>query len=61
MRFAQGSGRFSRGALPETRAIFARSGALEPYITSPEEFAAVIRADYEKYGKIVRAVGAKVD
>jgi len=48
-------------ALPETRAIFAKSGALEPYITSPEEFAAVIRADYEKYGKIVRAVGAKVD
>lgn len=48
-------------ALPGTREIFARSGALEPYITTPEDFAALIRADYEKYGKVVRAVGAKVD
>ena len=48
-------------ALPETREIFAKSGALEPYISTPEEFAALIRADYEKYGKVVRAVGAKVD
>ena len=48
-------------ALPETKEIFARSGALEPYISTPEEFAALIRADYEKYGRVVRAIGAKVD
>jgi tripartite-type tricarboxylate transporter receptor subunit TctC len=48
-------------ALPETKEIFARSGALEPYISTPEEFAALIRADYEKYGRVVRAVGVKVD
>ena len=48
-------------ALPETKETFAKSGALEPYISTPEEFAARIRADYEKYGKIVRAVGAIVD
>jgi tripartite-type tricarboxylate transporter receptor subunit TctC len=48
-------------AIPETREIFARSGALEPYISTPEEFAALIRAEYEKYGSIVRTIGTKVD
>jgi tripartite-type tricarboxylate transporter receptor subunit TctC len=38
-----------------------RSGALEPLILSPEEFSALIRADYEKYGKVVRDVGVKLD
>ncbi|HEY3074853.1 MAG TPA: tripartite tricarboxylate transporter substrate-binding protein [Burkholderiales bacterium] len=36
-------------------------GEAEPYITTPEEFAALIRADYAKYGEIVKAVGAKID
>jgi len=36
-------------------------GGLEPYITTPEEFAALIRAEYAKYGEIVKAVGARVD
>ena len=40
---------------------FSRSGALEPLILTPEEFSAVIRADYEKYAKVVKAVGVKLD
>ena len=38
-----------------------RSIALDPYPTSAGEFAAVIRADHDKFGKVVRAVGVKVD
>ena len=36
-------------------------GGLEPYVTTPEEFATQLRSEYAKYGEIVRAVGAKVD
>jgi len=36
-------------------------GGLEPFLTSPAEFAALLRAEYAKYGEIVKAVGAKVD
>ncbi|HMH17628.1 MAG TPA: tripartite tricarboxylate transporter substrate binding protein [Burkholderiales bacterium] len=36
-------------------------GGLEPFISTPEEFAALIRAQYAKYGEVVRAVGAKID
>ena len=37
------------------------AGGLEPYVSTPQEFAALIRRDYEKYGKLVKDVGAKVD
>jgi tripartite-type tricarboxylate transporter receptor subunit TctC len=37
------------------------AGGLEPYISTPPEFAALIRRDFEKYGKLVKDVGAKVD
>jgi tripartite-type tricarboxylate transporter receptor subunit TctC len=36
-------------------------GALEPFISTPEEFAALIRAEYLKYAEVVKAVGAKID
>lgn len=36
-------------------------GGLEPYMTTPEEFAALLRAEHAKYGQIVKAVGARVD
>ena len=36
-------------------------GGLEPFISTPEEFAALIRAEYAKYGEVVKAVGAKID
>ncbi len=37
------------------------TGALQPLITTPAEFVALIRHDHEKYGKVVRDVGAKAD
>ena len=35
--------------------------AFELWTSSPEEFSRVIRADHEKWGRIVKASGAKVD
>jgi tripartite-type tricarboxylate transporter receptor subunit TctC len=37
------------------------SGSLEPLILSPQDFSGLIRADYEKYGKIVKELGIKMD
>ncbi len=39
---------------------FAAQGA-EPYLTTPQEFAAILRADIDKWGKVVKASGASVD
>jgi tripartite-type tricarboxylate transporter receptor subunit TctC len=36
-------------------------GGLEPYATTPEELAALIRAEHAKYAQVVRAAGAKID
>jgi tripartite-type tricarboxylate transporter receptor subunit TctC len=48
-------------AQPEVREAFARSGALEPLVTTREELAALVRRDYEKYGQVVRTLGVKTD
>jgi tripartite-type tricarboxylate transporter receptor subunit TctC len=45
----------------EVRRKLNAAGGLEPYITTPAEYAELIRRDYEKYGKIVKEVGIKVD
>jgi tripartite-type tricarboxylate transporter receptor subunit TctC len=45
----------------ETRSRLSAAGGLEAYPTTAPEFAALIRRDYEKYGKLVRDVGVKVD
>jgi tripartite-type tricarboxylate transporter receptor subunit TctC len=45
---------------PETRAQFEIQGT-DPVGSSPEEFAAFVRQDLEKYAKIVKLSGAKVD
>lgn len=37
------------------------AGGLDPYPTTPDAFAALIRRDYEKYGKIVKSIGIRVD
>jgi tripartite-type tricarboxylate transporter receptor subunit TctC len=37
------------------------AGGLEPHATTPEAFAALIRSDYSKYGKVVKDVGVKVE
>lgn len=39
---------------------FSAQGA-EPYITDPQQFAAVLRADIVKWGQVVKASGASVD
>jgi tripartite-type tricarboxylate transporter receptor subunit TctC len=47
-------------AAPEARASIARTG-LEVSISGTEEFAAFVRAEYEKWGKVVRDTGATVN
>ena len=37
------------------------TGALEPLVLPPAEFAALMKQDYEKYGKLVRDVGVKIE
>src|SRR5437763_7102134 len=46
---------------PQTAERIRRVGGLEPYISTPEEFAALLRTEYAKYGEIVKAVGVKID
>ena len=48
-------------AQPEFAKRLADAGAGEPYFTTLEEFAARIKADYEKYGKLIRSIGVKVE
>jgi len=36
-------------------------GGLEPFVSSREEFAALIRAEYAKYGAVVKATGVRID
>jgi len=47
-------------AAPEVREKLLAQGA-EPIGSSPEEFRAYIRAEIEKWGRVVRASGARVD
>jgi len=37
------------------------TGALQPLIESPEDFSALIQRDYDKYGKLARDIGVKVE
>ena len=46
---------------PEVKERLVTGGAGEPYITTPDEFAAVMRADYERYGTVIKSIGFKVD
>jgi len=48
-------------AMPEVKERLNRGGGLDPYASSAQEFEALIRRDYEKYGKIVKQIGAAVD
>lgn len=38
-----------------------RSLAISPIGSSPQEFASLIRNDYEKYGKLIKVLGVRVD
>ena len=48
-------------AEPEVRARLETGGGLEPLVTTPEAFAALIRADHEKYGALIREIGLRVE
>ncbi|MEQ1775923.1 MAG: tripartite tricarboxylate transporter substrate binding protein [Burkholderiales bacterium] len=48
-------------AQPDTKERFSNAGALEPFITTPDQLTALIRSEYAKYGKVVKDIGAKVD
>jgi tripartite-type tricarboxylate transporter receptor subunit TctC len=37
------------------------AGGLEPYVASPEAFQALIRRDHDKYAKVVKDVGIRLD
>jgi tripartite-type tricarboxylate transporter receptor subunit TctC len=46
--------------LPETRARLTAEGA-EPVGNTPAEFATYIRAEAEKYARVIKASGARAD
>ncbi len=46
--------------LPEVAQNLSTQG-LDPWPASPEEFGARLKADYEKYGQLIKLTGAKVD
>lgn len=48
-------------ALPEAKEKFNAAGGFEPWNTRPEEFAAAIRRDYDKYGKLTKDIGVRID
>jgi tripartite-type tricarboxylate transporter receptor subunit TctC len=48
-------------ALPEVAKRFNAAGGLEPSSATAQQFSERIRADYDKYGKLVKLIGAKVD
>jgi len=46
---------------PEVKASLLGKGSLETLILSPQEFEALIRRDYEKYGNLIKKLGVKAD
>ncbi len=48
-------------AEPDYAAKLGAAGSGEPYVTTPAEFVARIRSDHEKYGKIIKDIGVKVE
>ena len=46
---------------PEVRERLHAAGGLEPLVTTPEEFTALIRRDHERFGKLIKDVGIKAD
>ena len=46
---------------PEVGKALIESGAGEPYFASMDEFTALIRSDHERYGKVIKSIGFKVD
>jgi tripartite-type tricarboxylate transporter receptor subunit TctC len=45
----------------DVKGRFNSSGGLEPYVVQGAEFDDLIRRDYDKYGKVVKEIGIKLD
>jgi tripartite-type tricarboxylate transporter receptor subunit TctC len=46
---------------PDVKQKMNAAGGLDPYVTTPQEFSALIRRDYEKYAKVVKDIGIKLE
>jgi len=46
---------------PEVSERLIKSGSGEPYFTKPDEFAARIRSDHAKFGKVITSLGIKME
>jgi tripartite-type tricarboxylate transporter receptor subunit TctC len=46
---------------PDTKAKLNSAGGLEPFFLAGQEFNELIRRDYDKYAKVVKEVGVKLD
>jgi tripartite-type tricarboxylate transporter receptor subunit TctC len=47
--------------MPEVRGKMNAAGGLDPYITTPDEFTALIRRDHAKYAKVVKDLAIRLD
>ena len=47
--------------LTDVKERLSNAGGVEPWITTPGEFAAELRSQFASYAKLVREVGAKID
>ena len=48
-------------ATTELREKLNIAGGLDPFSSTPEQYAALIRSDHKKYGKLVKDIGARVE
>jgi tripartite-type tricarboxylate transporter receptor subunit TctC len=48
-------------AAPDVKERLNAAGGLEPFSSTPEEFTALIRRDYDKYGAVVKKMAIKLD
>jgi tripartite-type tricarboxylate transporter receptor subunit TctC len=46
---------------PDVKQKLNAAGGLDPYVASPDEFAALIKRDYAKFAKLVNDINLKVD
>ncbi|MES2226471.1 MAG: tripartite tricarboxylate transporter substrate binding protein [Pseudomonadota bacterium] len=47
-------------ALPDVKEMLVAQG-LDGYTTTPEQLAALIKSDYDRYGKVIKTAGIKID
>jgi len=45
----------------EVRDKLHAAGGLEPFVTTPQEFSALIQRDYKRFGDLIRQIGIKAD